>query len=130
MKINHNSNFNTNNRIFSLDDLIVDLLPHGSGIDGKWNIEQDKKGNIYCLNSFTCYNENGMLDTYVNFSIKLKLVNMELHVVQLSFVGKHSQYYANKYQLRDYLESVFFDVGNMQAIAICNNAQIDITRYL
>lgn len=58
------------------------------------------------------------------------LVNCELHIVELSFLGSRSQYLNSKYMLREYLESMFFDPASMQATAICNNATVNITNYL
>lgn len=49
MKIIHNSDFNSNNRLLDLGGIIADLLPHGSGIDSEWKVQQDQSGNIYTL---------------------------------------------------------------------------------
>lgn len=130
MKVVYNEKFDTNDRIFDLESVIERLLPHGSGINCDWSIQQDKSGNIYCHNAYTCYTEHGMLDSYCDFYIKIKLVNLELHIVDLHFSNSKAQKLNQKYMLREYLEQLFFDPASMQAIAITNNAKINISEYL
>lgn len=78
---------------------IAQKLPHGSGIDGDWTIEE--KGNkIYAYNSYHCMDEYGGYCGWQDFYIvmtKNNPKNFKLH-----FQG--NQYLAQKYMLRDYLE--------------------------
>lgn len=50
-----------------------------------------------------------MLDGYADFKVKLKLVNMELHIIDFHFCGGKAQYLAKKYDLRQYFDHVFFE---------------------
>jgi len=129
MKIKHNPKFNTQDRFLDLENLIIDLLPTGSGIDSNWILDQDMKGNIYAHNSYTCYNESGYNDGYADFYIKIALVNVELHITHLHFSGSKAQYLAKKYDLKSYLESMFFDQSHMQAIAIMSNQAVNVATY-
>jgi hypothetical protein len=129
MKIKHNPKFNTQDRFLDLENLIIDLLPSGSGIDSNWILQQDIKGNVYAYNSYTCYNEAGYTDGYADFYIKIVLVNVELHITQLHFSGSKAQYLAKKYYLKSYLEDMFFDQSHMQSIAIMNNTPVNIATY-
>ena len=121
----YNNKFNTNDRILDLEQVIITLLPTGSGFDGKWNLDQLKNGNIECKNFYTCYTENGMVDSYADFTLTIKIVNCELHVLKFTFNGRHSQYLAKKYDLKNYFDDLFFDVGNMQASMLYNNCSND-----
>lgn len=79
-------------------------LPHGSGIDCKWEIE-DMGKYFKCLNSFHCMNEHGMYCGYADFTLIIPKKNpLEF---RLHFNGKDSAYLNERYMLRDYLEDTF-----------------------
>ena len=51
-------------------DTILEALPHGSGINGKWDINiLDKK--IVCSNFYHVMNSNGYYTHYINFKINI-----------------------------------------------------------
>jgi len=84
--------------------ILENELPHGSGIDCKWQIE-DKGKYFKCVNAYHCMNENGYYDGYADFTLiipKKNPIDFKLH-----FNGKHSQYKNERYLLRDYLEDTF-----------------------
>lgn len=49
---------------------LIEMLPHGSGIDCAWRVEPMRDG-VECFNSFHMMNENGMYDGYADFSVKI-----------------------------------------------------------
>lgn len=81
---------------------IANALPHGSGIDGDWHIEE-KGNNIYAGNSYHCMDDVGYYVGWQDFYLiipKSNPKNFKLHF-------KGDQYLARKYMLRDYLEDTF-----------------------
>ena len=128
-KIMHDNKYKTQDRFLDLEQLIIDMLPSGSGIDAKWVVQQSQSRTITAHNSFTCYTESGFVGGYVDFYVKLLLVNMELHITGVCFDRRH-QYLARKHDLRPYLESIFFDPGQLQDMTLFNNASVNIaTQY-
>jgi len=82
-------------------DELKDKLPHGSGINGDWDISENADTFTAC-NFYEPMNENGYYDGIAYFTLiipKTDMANFELH-----FNGKDSQYYNRKYALREYLE--------------------------
>lgn len=80
---------------------ILGFLPHGSGIDCKWETDENRKYFLF-TNSFHAMNEHGMYDGYCDFTLKVSRDNVR--DFQLTFQGAKSHYLNRKYQLRDYLE--------------------------
>lgn len=95
------------------EELLEDRLPHGSGIDCKWQIE-DKGKYFKCVNAFHCMDENGFYCGYADFTLiipKKNPLDFKLH-----FNGKQSAYLNERYMLRDYLESTFhYSIQQMMA---------------
>jgi len=81
---------------------LLDVLPHGSGIDGDWYIE-DKGSYFYAGNSYHCMDEYGYYDGWQDFY--LTIPKKDPTKFKLHFRG--DQYLARKYMLRDYLEDLF-----------------------
>lgn len=86
-------------------------LSHGSGINGKWYI--DDMGKYYrCENVFETMSEYGYYDIDVYF--QLIIPKNDPSEFKLHFKGKRSQYGASKYMLRDYLEDTFaYDIEEL-----------------
>ena len=86
---------------------MIDLLPHGSGIDCDWEYDVPETSNTVRLsNSFHCMNENGMYDGYADFTliVDVKPTVSHLYGFRLQFNGRESQRLNYKYGLREYLE--------------------------
>jgi len=126
MKVKNNQDVKTQDRFLDLESLIIDLLPTGSGIDSNWVLQQSMNGTIYAHNSYTCYTDHGYVEGYADFYIKIALVNIELHIKSLHFAGAKAQYLAQKYDLKQYLQDMFFDPAHMQDIAVMNNESVNI----
>ena len=91
-----------------VENNLLELLPHGSGIDCKWDFVWLKNGKLICKNSYHCMTEEGYYDGFADFSIKFD-VSKSLHSFDLSFNGKFAQYQNNKYVLREYLEYLLIE---------------------
>lgn len=52
---------------------MLDLLPHGSGIDGDWAFDFVKSGDdkVIFYNSFHAMDENGMYDGWIDFTVTI-----------------------------------------------------------
>tara|TARA_Y100000310_G_scaffold227417_1_gene229674 strand:- start:207 stop:500 length:294 start_codon:yes stop_codon:yes gene_type:complete len=88
------------------NEQLFNKLPHGSGINGEWRIEE-RTSDFRTSNFYEPMNEAGFYDGIAHFTIiipKAKPENFNLH-----FNGKHSQYYNKKYQLRDYIEDTIHE---------------------
>lgn len=53
------------------EEKLLSLLPHGSGIDFKWDIVTHKNGNITVKNAFHAMNEYGFYDGIMSFSVRI-----------------------------------------------------------
>lgn len=84
-------------------------LPHGAGINSSWQY-RDTGQSVRVSNVFECMNETGYYDGQVEFTVIIrKPVLYKWEGFKLQFNGARSQYYARKYQLRDYLDELIFD---------------------
>lgn len=54
-----------------ITETLLDILPHGSGIDCKWEFDYTNKG-VFASNSWHRMNGNGMYCGYIDFTIKIK----------------------------------------------------------
>ena len=88
---------------------LIEVLPHGSGIDCDWEYEVPKTSNTVRLsNAFHCMDEFGGYCGYADFTL---IVNPRtdktgLYEFKLQFNGSDSQYLNRKYALREYLEEI------------------------
>ena len=96
-------------------DRIVEVLPHGSGINFDYEIEQKGK-RIYIRNAWDYMDENGFYDDVFPFVVCYENGRFEY----LHFIGcTRSQYRKIEYAgLRDYLETLFTDIENKIAVAM------------
>ena len=76
-------------------------LPHGSGINGPWEVIL-KKDRATCYNTFDHMNENGMYDAEIDFSVTFRM-NGEVSVRFHGLNSKGRRFVEND-GLRDYLE--------------------------
>jgi hypothetical protein len=99
----------TNNKEWELNhaevlEKLIDELPHGSGINGKTEIDEersnDKKIIIYSYYDFM--NENGMYDGGTNFEI---IVSPSFDDINLKINGRFGKYQ----DVKDYLYDVFYN---------------------
>ena len=85
----------------------IDMLPHGSGIDGTNTIDFDKSNDskIIIQSSYHCMDEYGGYDGWIDFSVIItpSLENdFDLYIVGY-FSDRHSKYA----HVKDYLEDIF-----------------------
>lgn len=82
-------------------EILRDILPHGSGINGDWNV-YEKDGKIIAENYYDTMTETGFYDRPAYFRIIIDKNNPK--DFKLQFTDKTSQYLNTKYMLIDYLE--------------------------
>jgi len=80
-------------------------LPHGSGIDATWEVEQSNN-TITCKNSYHCMNYNGFYDGWIDFSLKIP-TDQPLSFRLQFHTNSTGWYRIYKYQLQQYLEDLF-----------------------
>ena len=87
------------------DDInkMIDSLPHGSGIDGKTEIDLDKSTGekIIITSEFHCMNDGGYYDGWINF--KLVLTGSLRFGFNLAITGNFGKYQ----DIKDYLHETF-----------------------
>ena len=91
----------TDEKLDKIEDYLEDTLPHGSGIDAKWEFDYQKNGAILAICSYHCMDNHGYYCGWQDFKVKFAagepLVDFTLH-----FTG--GDYLSRKNMLRDYLE--------------------------
>lgn len=87
----------------NIETALLEMLPHGSGINCDWRFWWLKNNSLVCSNSYHCMNEHGYYDGYADFSIKISPLK-SLHSFKLQFHGKTAHAKNKQYQLREYLE--------------------------
>lgn len=65
--VNHSKLHNLQNDI---EEILIKLLPHGSGIDCYWEFTWFKNGSLKCSNFFHAMNNDGYYVKYIPISIK------------------------------------------------------------
>ncbi len=92
--------------MFTKVDKIKEALPHGSGINYQWDVE-DKRKYYGAYNSFDVLNEYGAEIGVADF--QLIIPKREPMEFRLHFKGQRSGYLAYYYGLRMFLEDIFAD---------------------
>lgn len=54
-----------------MEQEILDLLPHGSGIDGDWTVETKKNGSMFFYNEYHRMNDAGYYDGWIPFTLRV-----------------------------------------------------------
>lgn len=85
-----------------IEHVLLAILPHGSGIDCKWEFDWMANGKVRATNSYHCMNENGFYDGYADFSLVFPTLQ-PFGAFRLAFHGKTAHRKARRYDLRDYL---------------------------
>lgn len=80
---------------------LIDLLPHGSGINADWYVTE-KPDRWVASNSYHAMDEYGGYDGWADFT--LNIPKSDPSGFKLQFNGKTAAYLNSKYGLRDYLE--------------------------
>lgn len=92
------------------EDNVLEMLPHGSGIDCKWEVEEFKP-SLVCRNSYHVMNEHGFYDGYIDFSVRIS--RHEPLDFEVYFRTSSGRRYAKKNGLKDYLEdTIYWSIRN------------------
>jgi len=89
---------------------IIGNLPHGSGLDGTWSLDEQKTSdNRLVLNmEYHAMDENGFYDGYIPFSVT---VNPSLMFgITLTITGRFGKYQDIKDYLYDILNQAFCEI--------------------
>jgi hypothetical protein len=96
------------------EETVLEMLPHGSGIDCKWEVEEFKP-SILCKNSYHVMDENGYYDGYIDFSVRIpkhEPLDFEVH-----FATSSGRTHAKDLGLVEYLEdTIFWSIKNWMEI--------------
>lgn len=87
---------------------IENVLPHGSGINGDWNITI-RPDRVTCRNTYDHMDEYGMYDAYIDFSVIFKNDTVKVMFHNLNSKGYR---FVNNDMLRQYLEDTFAECIN------------------
>lgn len=88
------------------EEHLMEILPHGSGIDCDWEFSEQKDGKIVCKNSWHLMNEDGYYIGYIDFSIRFhrtKPLNFILQFHTNKFGHRMLKYHG----IREYLNDDF-----------------------
>ena len=87
-----------------ITDLLMEKLPHGSGIDCDWVIHLDNASYfIVCTNSYHVMNENGMYNGFIDFRVVIILGRRDIFGnLIIDIKGKFGKYQ----DIKDYLQEL------------------------
>ena len=83
---------------------IIDSMPHGSGINGKYEWYKDTRGKFHIYNTFDYMDDNGFYDCYPDFEVVLypTFVKVIMHPSTA-----HQKYIVRREMLREYLQDIY-----------------------
>ena len=88
----------------AMEEFLEDNLPHGSGIDYKWEIEFLKNGSIKCTNGWHFMSEYGFYMFGAPFSITFKKDDF---FIQFHNISSNERRHLNNHMIKDYLYDLF-----------------------
>ena len=81
--------------------LLLEALPHGSGIDCDWHFDFSKEKQIVCSNSYHRMNDVGYYCGYIDFSIIIKADHRDIFgKLDFRITGN----FGKNQDIKDYLE--------------------------
>ena len=81
---------------------LLNLLPHGSGINGDWTIFQKCNKNFYYASNFYhSMDSNGFYDKCYDFTVKYRFIGKEFSLININLHGQYIK--SDQYGLSDYL---------------------------
>lgn len=92
-------------------EIIENLLPHGSGINGTWQLTLLKNGKVLASNCFDAMNEVGMYCHYYDFTLTIEhiptqgkyiIIPGKYEITRLNFHGQKENACCG-YGLKDYI---------------------------
>ena len=109
--IRHFANKQYNIVVKNWTQVLKEILPHGSGINYDWYIEEISENGtlseIQCSNKFDIMNENGYYNGVVDFTVKINIKNGKIADFTIDM---ETQDDVNLMLLRDYLYDLFADI--------------------
>lgn len=122
-------------KIQSLDELIIDMLPHGSGINYDWYIVIEDNKTVLCHNCYDTMDEYGSYRETIdftaeyNFSFYDGLLKLKLTDLSLSVDGQSLENYIADVMNDDEMENKLLSIDDDEVID--NTAHLyDLDDYL
>ena len=97
-----------------MEEELLSKLPHGSGINCKWEFEWLSNGKVKASNAFHCMNEHGYYDGYAPFTLIIDPAKHE--DFKLVFNGRTGQNKNRQYMLREYIEDTLYEALRYQEV--------------
>lgn len=95
---------------FSVTELvIIDALPHGSGIDYDWHISKNTRGRVVCHNGYHFMDEWGSYVGTIDFSFRFDVADADSGRLMFH-TTPGGRYWANKLDLGDYLGTMLCEL--------------------
>ena len=91
--------------MLTLDEL-EKVLPHGSGIDYDWELEE-RGEYIYAKNAYHYMNEYGFYDGILPFTIRFRKDNLKIFSLHFH-VNSAGRYRVNKGGVREYIKDTIY----------------------
>jgi len=89
------------------EEHLMEILPHGSGIDCDWEFSEQKDGKLVCKNSFHYMNGDGYYMGYIDFSIRFHRKKPTDFILQFH-TNRNGYREVKNYGLREYLDAEFY----------------------
>lgn len=92
-------------------EILIDSLPHGSGIDGRttFDFKRSSETKIVINSSFHVMDENGFYDGWIDFSLILEPSWNDIELIIKGKFGKHQD-------LKEYILDIFYEALNQEVI--------------
>ena len=105
-----------------MEQILLNKLPHGSGIDCKWEFTWLVNGKLLAINAFHCMNDAGYYEGFADFTVKLNAPFGDQQDFNLSFSGDRAKRLNKKHMLREYLEETLHYALRNEAV-VCGGVQ-------
>jgi hypothetical protein len=101
----------------AMEQILLNKLPHGSGIDCKWEFTWLVNGKCIASNSYHCINDAGYYDGYADFKVILHKPMEDAAEFSLQFIGREGQNKNRQYNLREYLQDILYYALRNETVA-------------
>jgi len=92
----------------------MDDIPHGSGIDCKWDFDFSDKKKIVLSNSYHAMDDCGMYDGYYDFKVVIAADRRDIDgTISFKIVGKFGKYSDIKDYLYELFSSFFSEIDSI-----------------
>lgn len=90
------------------EEHLMEILPHGSGIDCDWEFSEQKDGKLVCKNSYHVMNDAGYYMGFIDFSIRFHRNRPGNFILQFH-TNKTGYWWIERTNLRTYLDDTLYE---------------------